>query len=291
MIQGLVQSTLANQLLTVDDIKTELRSMVKDKVMDVVMSQVPSPEELIKIAQTAANNSGALELAEKTYNKLKQLCERLVKMLEDFKARIEKNIDRIEIAENLVDLVNRLADALRPLLQVLQIVVPIISAIVIAASTGPLASGATIDKAQKSRDKAISLANTFVTFLNVFVNVIPPILNDLGKYKEILKAQLVPIDERIAYLKSICDQLDSVWAQIMAMLSIPSSQDTDIDDVPVDLESIPGTGTTPPPVNPPSPYPQPEKVSEQYIIDLGKTNPTGYTISSTTGSISLEGIL
>jgi len=291
MIQGLVQSTLANQLLTVDDIKTELRSMVKDKVMDVVMSQVPSPEELIKIAQTAANDSGALELAEKTYNKLKQLCERLVKMLEDFKARIEKNINRIEIAENLVDLVNRLADALRPLLQVLQIVVPIISAIVIAASTGPLASGATIDKAQKSRDKAISLANTFVTFLNVFVNVIPPILNDLGKYKQILKTQLVPIDERIAYLKSICGQLDSVWAQIMAMLNIPSSQDTDIDDIPVDLELIPGTGTTPPPVNPPSPYPQPEKISEQYIIDLGKTNPTGYTISSTTGSISLEGIL
>ncbi len=291
MIQGLVQSTLANQLLTVDDIKTELRSMVKDKVMDVVMSQVPSPEELIKIAQTAANDSGALELAEKTYNKLKQLCERLVKMLEDFKARIEKNINRIEIAENLVDLVNRLADALRPLLQVLQIVVPIISAIVIAASTGPLASGATIDKAQKSRDKAISLANTFVTFLNVFVNVIPPILNDLGKYKQILKTQLVPIDERIAYLKSICGQLDSVWAQIMAMLNIPSSQDTDIDDIPVDLELIPGTGTTPPPVNPPSPYPQPEKISEQYIIDLGKTNPTGYKISSTTGSISLEGIL
>ena len=291
MIQGLVQSTLANQLLTVDDIKTELRSMVKDKVMDTVMSQVPSPEELIKMGQDAIHDSKALQLAEQTYNKLKQLCERLVKMLEDFKARIEKNIDRIEIAEKLVDLVNKVANALRPLLQVLQIVVPIISAIVIAASTGLLASGAAIDNAQKSRDKAISLANSFVAFLNIFVNVIPSILNDFDKYKQTLKAQLVPIDERIAYLKNICDQLDSVWAQIMAALNIPSTQETNIEDIPTDLESIPGTGTTPPPVNPPSPYPQPEKISEQYIIDLGKVTPTGYTISSTTGSISPEGIL
>lgn len=233
MINKILNSTLNQASFSLSDAKDKILITAKKRAEEEAMSQIPSPQDFKnQLTSLAIDSPNALQKAEQTYNKFRNIITNSIRKLEDLKKELQSTKDKLtEIDEKFTKLNNIVGpeSAIGQLIPVLRTLPSVLDG-VLAFSSGPAASGTVINKAGelkkeikdniKKFDSAISSIPSSVKFFEEKTSVLlPPIDTGINNIQ-------IPIDQ----LNLLLNQLDTIWANFILSLDLPELGDTTTGD-------------------------------------------------------------
>lgn len=177
-----------------------------------------------KAQVTISIDTKKLEEIDKLYNKLKGITTKINNQLTSFQQKINAINQKLEIADNLFQKADEVFNIINPIIPTLKNVIPVAANAAIAASTGPAASGAAIDKAQKTRDTALGIVSEVEGILIIYNSVSTLIKQKLNQLKQIIQPALAIIQQTVSFINNIISQLDALYKLFLSLLNFTDNQ-------------------------------------------------------------------
>ena len=234
MINKLVNNILNQASFTLSDTKDRILVIAKKRAQEETITNVPSPQDFKQqLEGLALDSPNALQKAEQTYNKFRNLLEKAIQKLEGIKEELEAIKAKFNsIRDNfskLNDITNIFADPETGILTIIKKLLPTLD-LVLASQVTPVVSGTVIAKITefkkdfkdkiKNTEGVISNLDTPTKFFVDEVDQLEPFI-DLG-----INNTQATIDQ----LQALLDQLNAIWANFNLSLPITEIQDTTTGD-------------------------------------------------------------
>jgi len=203
------------------------------------------------------------------YNKLKGVTTKINSQLESFQTQINSINQKLEIVDNLFQKADEVFNIINPILPLLKTTIPLAANAAIAASSGPVASGAIIDKAQKSRDRALGIVSEVEGIVLIYQSISTLIKQKLNQLKQIIQPALNILQQTINFINGIIQQLDALYTLFLSFLTF--SDNPTLEDAGTNVIDSPSTGDLGDILTN-----LPNSNSQKVFEELGNTPKTGY---------------
>ena len=230
MINKLINNMLNKASFTLSDTKDRILVIAKKRAQEEGINNVPSPMDLKQqLDGLALDSPNALQRAEKTYNRFRDLIEKAIKKLEDVKEELEAIKTRLNSIRDNFDKITEITNIFEDLLIGLDILLPTLD-LVLASQVGLVASGTVINKiGEFKKDFKDKIKNT----KGVISNLSTPrsfFMDEINILEKPLDEGIGNIQFAIDELQQLLDQLNAIWANFNLSLPIPETQDTTTGD-------------------------------------------------------------
>ena len=150
MINKLINNMLNKASFTLSDTKDRILVIAKKRAQEEGINNIPSPMDLKQqLEGLVLDSPNALQRAEKTYNRFRDLIEKAIKKLESIKEELEAIKARLnsirDSFDKITEITNIFADPETGILTIIEKLLPALD-LVLASQVGPVANGAIINK-------------------------------------------------------------------------------------------------------------------------------------------------
>ena len=241
MINKLINNVLNKASFTLSDTKDRILVIAKKRAQEEGINNIPSPMDLKQqLEGLVLDSPNALQRAEKTYNRFRDLIEKAIKKLESIKEELEAIKARLNSIRDNFDKITEITNIFEDILIGFEILIPTLD-LVLASQVGPVASGTVINKiGEFKKDFKDKIKNT----KGVISNLSTPrsfFMEEINVLEKPLDEGINNIQFAIDELQQLLDQLNTIWANFNLSLPISEFQDTTTGD---DDSNSPLSGTT-----------------------------------------------
>lgn len=225
MINRLINNMLNKASFTLSDTKDRILVIAKKRAQEEGINNIPSPMDFKQqLDGLVLDSPNALQKAERTYNKFRDLIEKAIKKLESIKEElgaiktrlnsIRENFDQITFITNLFEDIVITIETLLPTLD-----------LVLASQVTPVVSGTVIAKITEfKKDFKDKIKNT----KGVISNLSTPqsfFMDEINLLEKPLDEGINNVQFAIDELQQLLDQLNAIWANFNLSLPISEFQD------------------------------------------------------------------
>ena len=245
MINRLINNMLNKASFTLSDTKDRILVIAKKRAQEEGINNIPSPMDLKQqLDGLVLDSPNALQNAEQTYNKFRDLIEKAIKKLESIKEELEAIKTRLNSIRDSFDKITEITNIFEDLLIGFDILLPTLD-LVLASQVGLVASGTVINKiGEFKKDFKDKIKNT----KGVISNLSTPrsfFMDEINILEKPLDEGIGNIQFAIDELQQLLDQLNAIWANFNLSLPIPELQDQTTGDGSGDVNTnSPLAGTT-----------------------------------------------
>lgn len=245
MINRLINNMLNKASFTLSDTKDRILVIAKKRAQEEGINNIPSPMDLKQqLDGLALDSPNALQRAEKTYNRFRDLIEKAIKKLEAIKEELEAIKTRLNSIRDNFDKITQITNLFSDILVTIETLLPTLD-LVLASQVGPVASGTVINKiGEFKKDFKDKIKNT----KGVISNLSTPqsfFMDEINILEKPLDEGIGNIQFAIDELQQLLDQLNAIWANFNLSLPIPELQDQTTGDGSGDVNTnSPLVGTT-----------------------------------------------
>ncbi len=223
MINRLINNMLNKASFTLSDTKDRVLVIAKKRAQEEGINNIPSPMDLKQqLEGLALDSPNALQKAEQTYNKFRNLIEKAIKKLESIKEELGAIKTRLNSIRDSFDKITEITNLFNDILSTIETLLPTLD-LVLASQVGPVASGTVINKIgefKKDFKDKIKNAKGVISSLSTPRSFFMGEINILEKP---LDEGIINIQFAIDELQKLLDQLNTIWANFN--LSLPELQD------------------------------------------------------------------
>jgi len=234
MISRLVNNILNQASFTLSDSKDKILTVAKKRAQEEGITNIPSPQDFKQqLEGLALDSPNALQKAEQTYNKFRNLLETAIKKLEGLKEELEAIKAKFtSIKDNFIklnEITNIFADPETGILTILKKLLPTLD-LVLASQVTPTISGTIIAKITEfKKDFKDKIINTE----GIISNLNTPskfFADEVDSLEPFIDKGIEGVQGTIDQLQILLDQLNTIWANFNLSLPITETQDTTTGD-------------------------------------------------------------
>lgn len=219
MINKLVNNILNQASFTLSDTKDRILVIAKKRAQEETITNIPSPQDLKQqLEGLVLDSPNALQKAEQTYNKFKNLLEKAIKKLEGIKEELEAIKARFDSIRDNFENLNEITNIFSGVINTIKGLLPTLDGI-LASQVAPIISGTVVIKIGefkknfkdkiKSTEGIISNLNTPVEFFIGEIDQLEPFVN------QGINNTQITIDQ----LQALLDQLNSIYGNFILNLN------------------------------------------------------------------------
>jgi len=223
MINNIFNNLMNGASSSLSEVKNKILVASKKRAQENFESNIPSPEDFKKkLSDFSTNSPIALQKAEQTYNKTRDIIEKAISRLERSKQELESIKGKLLSINDKFDFLDGLVGPGSPIGDLVEILkgLPLVIDGILATQVTPVVSGSVINKAGDFK----KLAKDNIQKIDDIINIIPIYKKFFDNQSETL---LPPLDLGIKNLQNAIDQLyellnsiNNVWANFVLSLNI-----------------------------------------------------------------------
>jgi DNA repair exonuclease SbcCD ATPase subunit len=225
MIQSAFNTLISSNSLLLEEAKTKVRDSVDPKFKEIILSKLPSPENIKNQLTTNINTLDDLKSTADRYNTLRARCDNLlgqteskISQLEAIKKKVTQINDNFSRLDEVIDIANQFLPTIKIIISTAPAALSVLS--------GPLANGLAIKKIGDGLD----IAKGVVANVETIVKVISSVKGQITKQTSTISSQIDPSIEVLNRLKgniqSNIDYTDNVFTQVISKFSESVDKDT-----------------------------------------------------------------
>ena len=225
MIQSAFNTLISSNSLLLEEAKAKVRDSVDPKFKEIILSKLPSPDNVKNQLTTNINTLDDLRTVADRYSVLRARCGNLlgqteskITQLEAIKAKVTQIDNNFSRLDEVVDVANQFLPTIKVIISTAPAALSVLS--------GPLANGLAIKKISDGLDTAKGV----VANLEATVKVISSVKGQISKQTNTISSQVDPSIEVLNRLKdniqSNIDYTNSVFTQVITKFSESVDGDT-----------------------------------------------------------------
>ena len=219
MINKLVNNILNQASFTLSDTKDRILVVAKKRAQEETITNIPSPQDFKQqLEGLVLDSPNALQKAEQTYNKFKNLLEKAIKKLEGIKEELEAIKARFNSIRNNFESLNEITNIFSGVINTIKGLLPNLDGI-LASQTGPVASGTIINKiGEFKKDSKDKIKNTegVISNLNTPVEFF---IDEIDQLEPFVDQGINNTQTTIDQLQALLDQLNSIYSNFILNLN------------------------------------------------------------------------
>lgn len=219
MINKLVNNILNQASFTLSDTKDRILVVAKKRAQEETITNIPSPQDFKQqLEGLVLDSPNALQKAEQTYNKFKNLLEKAIKKLEGIKEELEAIKARFNSIRNNFESLNEITNIFSGVINTIKGLLPNLDGI-LASQTGPVASGTIINKiGEFKKDFKDKIKNTegVISNLNTPVEFF---IDEIDQLEPFVDQGINNTQTTIDQLQALLDQLNSIYGNFILNLN------------------------------------------------------------------------
>lgn len=230
MINKLVNNILNQASFTLSDTKDRILVIAKKRAQEETITNIPSPQDFKQqLEGLALDSPNALQKAEQTYNKFRNLLEKAIQKLKGIQEELEAIKARFNSIRDNFSKLNEITNVFSDVLTIIKQLLPTLD-LVLAAQVTPTISGTIIAKITEfKKDFKDKIKNTE----GVISNLDTPtkfFVDEVDQLEPFINQGIINTQSTIDQLQVLLDQLNTIWANFNLSLPIPETQDTTTGD-------------------------------------------------------------
>lgn len=230
MINKLVNNILNQASFTLSDTKDRILVIAKKRAQEETITNVPSPQDFKQqLEGLVLDSPNALQKAEQTYNKFRNLLEKAIQKLEGIKEELEAIKARFNSIRDNFSKLNEITNVFSGILTIIKELLPALD-LVLASQVTPVVSGTIIAKITEfKKDFKDKIRNVE----GVVSNLDTPtkfFVDEIDQLEPFIDQGISNTQSTIDQLQALLDQLNTIWANFNLSLPIPETQDTTTGD-------------------------------------------------------------